>query len=81
MAAVRGEGLLLAAVLTAEVAPAACRAALEAGLIVNAPRPDVLRFAPSLLVTEAEIDRAVAILAPVLAAQLAQLDRGRDGDR
>ena len=30
------------------------------GLVINAPRPDVLRFAPSLLVSDAEIDRAVA---------------------
>ena len=67
---VRGEGLLLAAVLAADVAPAACRAALDAGLIINAPRPNALRFAPSLLVSEAQIDQAIDILAPVLAAQL-----------
>ena len=64
---VRGEGLLLAAVLTGEVAGAACREALDAGLVINAPRPDVLRFAPSLLVSEAEIDRAVATVGAVLA--------------
>ncbi len=64
---VRGEGLLLAAVLEGEFAPAACGAALEAGLVVNAPRPDALRFAPSLLVTDDEIDEAVAILGTVLA--------------
>ena len=31
--------------------------ALAEGLVINAPRPDVLRFAPSLLVSDAEIDR------------------------
>ncbi|MGD0314282.1 MAG: acetylornithine transaminase [Acidimicrobiales bacterium] len=64
---VRGAGLLLAAVLTEPVAVAAGRQALEAGLVVNAPRPDVLRFAPSLLVSDADIDRAVAIVGAVLA--------------
>jgi acetylornithine/N-succinyldiaminopimelate aminotransferase len=66
VASVRGEGLLLAAVLINEFAAPACREALEAGLVINAPRPDVLRFAPSLLVTEAEIDRAVAMLGRIL---------------
>ncbi len=60
VASVRGEGLLLAAVLADEVAAAACRQALADGLVINAPRPDVLRFAPSLLVSEADIDEAVA---------------------
>jgi acetylornithine aminotransferase len=64
---VRGEGLLLAAVLVDDVAGAACAEALGAGLVVNAPRPDSLRFAPSLLVSDADIDRAVALLSPILA--------------
>jgi acetylornithine/N-succinyldiaminopimelate aminotransferase len=63
----RGQGLLLAAVLDHAVAPAACRAALDAGLVINAPRPDVLRFAPPLLVTDEEIDRAADIVGAVLA--------------
>jgi len=63
---VRGEGLLLAAVLSGDVAGAACREALAAGLVINAPRTDVLRFAPSLLVSEEEIDQAVATVGAVL---------------
>ena len=66
VASVRGAGLLLAAVLTGPAAADACRAALAAGLVINAPRPDILRFAPSLLVSEAEIDSALAILGPIL---------------
>ena len=64
---VRGLGLLLAAEL-AEGIPAqpVAAAALEAGLVVNAVTPTALRFAPSLLVTNDEIDEAVAILAGVL---------------
>ena len=75
VASVRGEGLLLAAVLTGGFAGQACRAALDDGLVINAPKPDVLRFAPSLLVSAEEIDRAVAILGPVL-ARSAESDHG-----
>ncbi len=63
---VRGEGLLLAAVLTEPAAVLACGEALDAGLVINAPRPDVLRFAPPLLVTPTEVARAVSILGPIL---------------
>jgi predicted acetylornithine/succinylornithine family transaminase len=66
VASVRGEGLLVAAVLTDDVAVAACREALGRGLVINAPRPDVLRFAPSLLVDDPAIDRAVAVVGAVL---------------
>jgi predicted acetylornithine/succinylornithine family transaminase len=64
---VRGLGLLLAAELAPGVdAGAVARRCLEAGLIVNAVTPHALRFAPSLLVTDDEIDRAVAVLEQVL---------------
>ena len=42
------------------------RSLVEAGLVVNAVTPTALRFAPSLLVSDAEIDAAVAILQMVL---------------
>ena len=38
-------------------------AARDHGLLVNAVKPDVLRLAPPLIVTEAEVDEAVAALA------------------
>jgi len=65
---VRGLGLLLAVELE-PWAPAAevCRRALEAGLVVNAVTPSALRLAPSLLVSEDEIDLAVSVLGQVLA--------------
>jgi predicted acetylornithine/succinylornithine family transaminase len=64
---VRGDGLLIAAELAEgkEAGPVAA-AALAAGLVVNAVSPSALRLAPSLLVSEAEIDEAVAILGKVL---------------
>jgi acetylornithine/succinyldiaminopimelate/putrescine aminotransferase len=68
---VRGEGLLLAAVLVNDFAAPACAEALRGGLVINAPRPDVLRFAPSLLVSDADIDRAVNTLSRILARLLA----------
>ena len=54
----RGLGLLVAAELEEgkEAGPVAA-AALDAGLVVNAVTPTALRLAPSLLVSEDEIDR------------------------
>jgi acetylornithine/N-succinyldiaminopimelate aminotransferase len=51
---VRGAGLLLGVELAAEVAGQAADAALDAGFIVNAVRPDTLRLAPPLILTEAQ---------------------------
>ncbi|MDQ3148019.1 MAG: acetylornithine transaminase, partial [Actinomycetota bacterium] len=59
-------GLLLAAELRGGEAKAVAAAALDRGLVVNAVTASALRFAPSLLVTEDEVDEAVAILAEVL---------------
>lgn len=58
---VRGRGLLLAAQIDADRAPEVARAALvEHHLVVNAVRPDAVRFAPPLTVTAQEIDEAVS---------------------
>jgi predicted acetylornithine/succinylornithine family transaminase len=65
--AVRGTGLLLAAELgTGGDAKAVEQACRERGLIVNAITPTALRLAPPLLVSDDEIDEAVAILAEAL---------------
>ena len=66
VASVRGQGLLLAAALDGPVAKDVSAAALEQGLLVNPVRPDALRLAPPLLVTDGEIDEALAVLASVL---------------
>jgi predicted acetylornithine/succinylornithine family transaminase len=66
--AVRGAGLLLALELEPGIdAVAAARSCLDHGLVVNAVTPTALRLAPSLLVSEAELDAAVAIIEEVLA--------------
>ena len=64
---VRGLGLLLAAELSDRDAREVATAALDAGLVVNGVSPTALRFAPSLLVDDAEIDEALSILEGVLA--------------
>ena len=66
--AVRGLGLLVAAVLESPRSKDVVAAALDLGLVVNAVAPDAVRFAPSLLITDDEIDEAVAIFAKAMAA-------------
>ncbi len=63
---VRGEGLLLAIELGADVAADAVFAAREAGLLLNAPRPGVLRLMPALNSTDDEVDAGLAVLRRVL---------------
>ena len=66
--AVRGRGLLLALDLKRPQGPAIVEAALHQGLLLNAPRPDSLRFMPALTVTSDEIDQMLAILDEVCGA-------------
>jgi acetylornithine/N-succinyldiaminopimelate aminotransferase len=63
---VRGRGLLLAAEVGRDPAPlvAAC---LERGLVIISAGPTSLRLAPPLVVSDEELDEAVAVLAEVLA--------------
>ena len=63
---VRGSGLWLGVTTVGAVAGDIETAAREHRLIVNAVRPDVLRLAPPLIVTEAEVDEAVARLGAAL---------------
>ena len=52
---VRGRGLLLAVDLKLPIGAAIVAQAFADGLLLNAPRPDTLRFMPALNVTRAEI--------------------------
>jgi acetylornithine aminotransferase len=65
---VRGRGLLRAITLTEPIAAAVADAALDAGFIINAPRPDVLRLAPPLIITAAQLDTFVTALPGLLDA-------------
>jgi acetylornithine/N-succinyldiaminopimelate aminotransferase len=63
---VRGRGLLRGVVLTAPRAKDAEAAARDAGFLVNAAAPDVIRLAPPLIITEAQIDGFIAALPGIL---------------
>jgi acetylornithine/N-succinyldiaminopimelate aminotransferase len=65
---VRGRGLLWGVVLTAPRAKAAEAAARNAGFLVNAAAPDVIRLAPPLIITESQIDSFIAALPGILDA-------------
>lgn len=62
---VRGRGLLLAVELSNVGAADAAHHLLERGVIVNAVTPTALRLAPSLLISDDEIDLGVSHIAEV----------------
>ncbi len=63
---VRGKGLLLALDLKRPIAASIVAQAMENGLLLNAPRPDALRFMPALNVTRDEIAGMIEGLDAVL---------------
>ena len=63
---VQGRGLLRGITFTEPVAAAVADTALDAGFIVNAPRPDVLRLAPPLVIASSQLDTFVAALPGLL---------------
>ena len=65
---VRGLGLLLAIELDGHDAKAVAARLMELGAVVNAITPTALRLAPSLLITDDEIDHAIDLLAKALAS-------------
>ena len=70
MAGVRGKGALLGVVLTAPVAGELEARLRAAGFLTNSVAPDVLRLAPPLLLTDAQVDAFVAALPAALDAAL-----------
>ncbi|MFJ6461823.1 acetylornithine transaminase [Streptomyces sp. NPDC091387] len=72
---VRGSGLLLGIVLTEPLAPQVQQAAQGAGLLVNAPAPDVVRLMPPLIIGDAEVDTFLQALPGILDAAY-----GRSGE-
>jgi acetylornithine/N-succinyldiaminopimelate aminotransferase len=63
---VRGRGLLRGVVLTSEAAKPVEAAARDAGFLVNAAAPEVVRLAPPLVITEGQIDDFLSALPGVL---------------
>lgn len=71
---VRGAGLLLGIVLTEPLAAQVQRAAQDAGFLVNAPAPDVVRLMPPYVLSEAEVDAFLQALPGVLDAAKSTAD-------
>ncbi|MGW8375765.1 acetylornithine transaminase [Streptomyces sp. ODS28] len=69
---VRGAGLLLGILLTEPVAARAQQAAQDAGFLVNAVAPDVIRLAPPLIAGEDETDALLRALPGILDAACAE---------
>jgi acetylornithine/N-succinyldiaminopimelate aminotransferase len=70
ISAVRGRGALLGVVLTADVAAALEVQLRTAGFLTNAVAPNVLRLAPPLVLTDAQVDAFVAALPAALDASM-----------
>ncbi|MGY1729851.1 acetylornithine transaminase [Geodermatophilus sp. SYSU D01062] len=75
VAGVRGRGALLGVVLTAPAAAALEAQLRAAGFLTNAVAPDVLRLAPSLVLTDAQVDAFVAALPAALDTALQETDQ------
>ncbi|WP_333716652.1 acetylornithine transaminase, partial [Gordonia sp. (in: high G+C Gram-positive bacteria)] len=65
---VRGAGLLLGVTLAQPISSAVEMAARDAGYLINAPAPDVLRLAPPLILTEDQGRQFVGALPAILDA-------------
>ncbi|MFD7954435.1 acetylornithine transaminase [Streptomyces ardesiacus] len=81
VAHVRGAGLLLGIVLTEPLAAQAQQAAQDAGILVNAPAPDVVRLMPALNLGDDVVEAFLGALPGILdqAADTAHGD-GRSGE-
>ena len=73
---VRGVGLLVGVQLAGEWSKDVVDAARDRGLLVNNVRPDTVRLSPPLIVSEADVDKAVDLLAEAISAGRAVSERG-----
>ena len=63
---VRGRGFLLALKLPDPIASSVVSACFERGLLLNAPRPELIRFMPALSVSSGEVETMLEILSEAL---------------
>jgi acetylornithine/N-succinyldiaminopimelate aminotransferase len=68
---IRGQGLMLGIELTRPCG-ALMQRALDAGLLLSVTADSVIRLVPPLIITPAEVDEVVAILAPLVKTFLAE---------
>jgi acetylornithine/N-succinyldiaminopimelate aminotransferase len=76
---VRGSGALLGVVLADPISKAAEAALAEAGFLVNAVAPGVLRLAPPLILTDEQADAFVAALPAALDSAIASTNTSTPG--
>jgi acetylornithine/N-succinyldiaminopimelate aminotransferase len=69
---VRGRGLLIALDLNKDIATRVVELARDAGLLLNAPRPSMLRFMPALNLAQDEADTMLRMLDDALKQALAE---------
>lgn len=72
---VRAHGLLIGFDLAEPVAAQLVTAALDAGFIVNAPRPNTIRLAPPLILTADQADQFLTALPALIKAAVAAKSR------
>ncbi|GAA2265791.1 acetylornithine transaminase [Streptomyces atrovirens] len=77
---VRGSGLLLGIVLTEPLAPRVQQAAQDAGFLVNAPAPDVVRLMPPLNLGDDAVDAFLGALPGILDQAGTAGGEGRSGE-
>ncbi len=63
---VRGMGLLIGVEFDSDISAQVVSESMKEGMLLNAPAPNVIRFMPPLVLTEAEVDEAVETLGRVL---------------
>ncbi|MET8568302.1 acetylornithine transaminase [Streptomyces sp. NPDC004783] len=80
VAHVRGAGLLLGIVLTEPLAPTVQQAAQDAGILVNAPAPDVVRLMPALNLGDDAVDAFLGALPGILDQAHEAHGDGRSGE-
>ena len=62
---IRGRGLIIGMEINGE-AGLIVEKALSAGLIINNPKPNVIRLVPPLIINKKQIDKGVKILKEIL---------------
>lgn len=67
---IRGKGLLIAFDLKYNQAAELAALCLEEGLIINAPKPHIIRLIPPLVVTKDDVDNMIVILKKCLGVLL-----------
>ncbi|MFE0966229.1 acetylornithine transaminase [Streptomyces fungicidicus] len=77
---VRGAGLLLGIVLTEPLAPQVQQAAQDAGFLVNAPAPKVVRLMPPLTLGDDAVDAFLGALPGILDEAGSAGGEGRSGE-